>query len=378
MAEPDRSIERGRPPGAVRTRWWVALAFVLGALTASVAIVAVADRNPVERSGATGSWQPELLRGQRFKASDRQWVLDYAFADEPWAKELFAERERGRGERDPVTGWRNRDFDGKYLTVRDGRRASYAPEGAKLVVWFFGGSTMIGTSQRDDHTIPSVVARLAEQDGILIRPVNFGVESFNNYQETLAFAGALANEDRPDLVVFYDGANDVATAVERVQVGRIDPGDVYYQAVSQEEAAERTKAGSAPNLDEQARDDLVIELGAAQYRRGVEIARWLAKGAGVPIVHMWQPSVASAPPPEVARPLIGHLGLTDDGLEQVRTLFSGIRDRSGTDPVDLSSALAGVDEPTFFDFEHTNELGARVIATAMYEQLHDELEALDR
>ena len=73
---------------------------------------------------------------------------------------------------------------------------------------------MFGFGQRDEHTIPSEIARLAEADGIRIRSVNFGVESYNGYQETMAFADALAKDDPPDLVVFYDGVNEMSTAIE--------------------------------------------------------------------------------------------------------------------------------------------------------------------
>ena len=44
------------------------------------------------------------------------------------------------------------------------------------------------------------------------------------------------------------------------------------------------------------------------------------------------------------------------------------------DPVDLTKVLDDVDEPVFFDSSHTNELGARIIGRALYEQLRPALE----
>jgi hypothetical protein len=49
--------------------------------------------------------------------------------------------------------------------------------------------------------------------------------------------------------------------------------------------------------------------------------------------------------------------------------------RSHLDPavVDLSASLNGVRKPVMYDFVHTNELGARVIARAFYERLRPQL-----
>jgi lysophospholipase L1-like esterase len=50
---------------------------------------------------------------------------------------------------------------------------------------------------------------------------------------------------------------------------------------------------------------------------------------------------------------------------------------SGVDPIDVSTTLDEMDRPVYIDHGHTNELGARVIAQAMYAYLRPALERRD-
>ncbi len=80
------------------------------------------------------------------------------------------------------------------------------------VVWMFGGSTMRGEPRDDSLTIPSLASSLLNDrgsgPGVALR--NFGENAFNaileaGYHAELMITGS----ERPDLVLFYDGANDV-------------------------------------------------------------------------------------------------------------------------------------------------------------------------
>ncbi len=84
------------------------------------------------------------------------------------------------------------------------------PELSK-VIWFFGGSTMRASSAPYPRSIPSLLARDLNATG---RPYafncfNFGVNSFNSLLEVKYLEKQFIEFPiRPDLVVFYDGAND--------------------------------------------------------------------------------------------------------------------------------------------------------------------------
>src|SRR5262249_7649743 len=75
----------------------------------------------------------------------------------------------------------------------------------KSKVYFFGGSTMWGLGVRDDLTIPS---QFAAATGIWSE--NFAEMSYTAHQSLMLLVQLLQDGHRPDVVVFYDGVNDVA------------------------------------------------------------------------------------------------------------------------------------------------------------------------
>ena len=79
------------------------------------------------------------------------------------------------------------------------------------LIWFFGGSTTWSHTQEDARTLPSLVLQELNKNKERIRfsAVNFGMKAFNSLQEEGYLHQMLAGRnDRPDLVIFYDGAND--------------------------------------------------------------------------------------------------------------------------------------------------------------------------
>lgn len=78
-------------------------------------------------------------------------------------------------------------------------------------IWFFGGSTMRASNGPMASTIPSqaAVALNAESRPYGIYCINFGVNSFNSLLEIKYLQKEFIELPvRPNLVVFYDGAND--------------------------------------------------------------------------------------------------------------------------------------------------------------------------
>ncbi|MGA2734185.1 MAG: SGNH/GDSL hydrolase family protein [Syntrophobacteraceae bacterium] len=119
-----------------------------------------------------------------------------------------------------------------YGKVREGSRVSYdpyalflnregqrptaynasEPGGNNVTIWMFGGSTMRGSTDFDERTIPSFLARALNEKGGDLRftALNFGEDSFNSLLETKYFQKVMIEhpEPRPNVIVFYDGAND--------------------------------------------------------------------------------------------------------------------------------------------------------------------------
>ncbi|MFH0960904.1 MAG: SGNH/GDSL hydrolase family protein [Pseudomonadota bacterium] len=80
------------------------------------------------------------------------------------------------------------------------------------IVWMFGGSTVRCNAHWDpNQTLPALVSKFLNQKA---RPyhftvVNFGENGFNSLLESKYFQKAIADShEPPNLVIFYDGAND--------------------------------------------------------------------------------------------------------------------------------------------------------------------------
>lgn len=138
-----------------------------------------------------------------------------AYAGAPWAAGYFEEDAKLRARWNSYTYWRMAPFDGRYIHVdEDGRRRTVQPaDHDGPTVFMFGGSTMWGTGSRDDHTIPSQLASVLEHDGVAANIVNFGEIGYVSTQEVLALMLELRRGNIPDVVVFYDGINDVTSAI---------------------------------------------------------------------------------------------------------------------------------------------------------------------
>jgi len=104
-----------------------------------------------------------------------------------------------------------------YLNQKNNRHTSYNPNPIDRkrhkIIWVFGGSTIRGVTDHDERTIPSYLS----YDLNRVKPylpamvVNFGVDGFNSLLETKYLQKELIeNPLPPDVIIFYDGANDAA------------------------------------------------------------------------------------------------------------------------------------------------------------------------
>ncbi len=113
---------------------------------------------------------------------------------------------------EPWVGFRERPRKGKYVNVdqKGFRQTMGAQEGAKHLIFLFGGSTTFGYDVTDDQTIASYLQNKINKkygDGTFcVR--NYGRGYYYSEQEAMLFIQLIKNRERPDVVVFLDGLND--------------------------------------------------------------------------------------------------------------------------------------------------------------------------
>jgi lysophospholipase L1-like esterase len=273
-------------------------------------------------------------------------------------------------------------FSSPYLNTTDQERRSYvqADRGgaAPLRVAFFGGSVMFGVGQRDEHTIPSEFARVAEAAGVAVEVHNYGFPGWVAWQEFHDLERLLAAGESYDLIVFYDGFNEFSAQTTDYSPEPTHFGATILQGIGAEYQHEREdepavfdgladlwstyrENSAVASLVEVVRDeegddhlsgatpeqqtDAALDI----YARATDRIADLTRDAGTPLQFFWQPRKPGWP--------------------------TAITDRLAPDVVNLAGIFDGREEEIYIDEVHTNEMGARIAAEAIWDELGADLEA---
>ena len=123
----------------------------------------------------------------------------------------------------PWTTFTERPFRGELLNIEETQsyptRATITPLLSKLeagqedlLVWTFGGSTMMGWGVSDRNTIASHLQRELQNalPRYQIRTVNHGHAYYFSSLEVSLCIALLRKDEQPDIIIFLDGLNDVS------------------------------------------------------------------------------------------------------------------------------------------------------------------------
>jgi lysophospholipase L1-like esterase len=288
-----------------------------------------------------------------------------------------------------------------------GIRRSYEPRIAAGVrpveVYFFGGSTMWGEYARDEHTMPSEVARMAEADGIPVHVVNYGESGWVSWQEALLFIQLAESGVRPDVAVFLDGFNDVLTAGFRAshdeesavpwgpaQVpsnllfgGQITPEMSLRTGLDHNSALTRIERGFIPPDPElvppeefRSTEETVADA-VRTLTMSANVESRTAEAYGVVRAAFIQPAINTRHPmPDGDRPLSeeGPFG----GREMARRYDGFLAAFHDPRFVRITDAYEGIAQPIMIDEVHTNEVGYRAVAAAIYRHIAPQLATIAR
>jgi lysophospholipase L1-like esterase len=149
-------------------------------------------------------------------------------AAEPWYPAFAREFEESsaQGWRPYVYFRRAKAYHGQYVNI-DSNRHRVTPQPRMPAtparrVFFFGGSTLWGSFQRDDHTIVAEAARRLQTiapPGQRIEVTNLAETGYVSTQGMLELMLQLRSGQRPDVVVFFDGINDTFSVLQNGEAG---------------------------------------------------------------------------------------------------------------------------------------------------------------
>ena len=318
------------------------------------------------------------------RASTAGLLKSPVFANEPWAHDLARDQldfEFANRTYDAFLVRSEEPFTSRYINTTNRERRSYAVGGASpakpLEIAFFGGSVMFGVGQRDEHTIPSELVRVAMARGRRVIAHNYGLPGLTAWQEFLLLERLLAAGHHYDAIVFLDGFNEFEVQREQYSPDPTHLGAAVIQGLAAEfnrqhahdpgyisglaelaTAYRRNSAAlrivdrltghhpSGPGLRRAApiaTPSQITDAAISIYARATVEIRALGTRAGIPVTMFWQPR--------------------REGWDR-STL-----DRLPAKTVDVSAVFDEIGDDVYYDHLHTNEVGAHVLADALWTAL---------
>jgi len=327
------------------------------------------------------------------------------FEDKQLAATIFAETRDLRTGYAPYVAWTRRELHGSTVNVDANGDRTHLPTTQQPVghVRLFGGSTMWGTGVADDQTIPAIFNALNPSWHVH----NHGQSSYVSRQELAALANLVSRGEPMDLVVFYDGYNDVRNlcrsdvtipghARQRKLARLVSPRSFALDDVTASlvevvrfavESLNQTEYEPSRCLEDEGYGDQITDQLVANWR----MARAVAHVAGASFVGVLQPVAA------IGSPNLSHLAddafSLDDystakkselarGIDHAR-VYPGIQRRIRDERehrgwmVDFSDAFDS-DEIFYIGPAHVSSNGNRRIAERLDALVGDRLRALER
>jgi hypothetical protein len=283
-------------------------------------------------------------------------------------------------------------WNGKYFHIdAEGRRRTInlPPTGADLDVRVFGGSAAWGWSNREEHTIPSVLASALRARGVNAQVENDARPAWQSTQETIALLRQLGSGRRvPEVVVFLDGANDIQIAFEQGLAGTTEISgrlerDFYlrrqptalldrllrFSALRQ--ALVRRSTPQAPELTPAETEQLAVEV-TQRYRANVLAIEGMAKTFGFRAIFFWQPLSAFKKSWSSFEEATKAFGMRTTNAPEIYVKTTAkVREALAGDASfhDLSALFADSTETIYTDLVHYTEPAAAQIAERMSEAI---------
>ncbi len=306
------------------------------------------------------------------------------YKDEEWASEYIIESaESSKAEYYPYVGYRRiPNYNGKYININsDSIRKTFfqCPNNYNNIrIFVFGGSTVWGTGVRDNSTIPSFLSKELCQKGFSVEVVNFGESGYTNTQEIFKLLLELRKENIPDIIIFYDGVNDIYSSYQNGVAGlpqnienrKKDFNSQYRLNVNalfqnfNNILGKITKLiGKGKTVRRIQDNDIGFET-VDFYLNNVKIIRALEDDYKVKSFFYWQPTIYTKKHLSDCESKIPY----NNFLSQSYGVTSDLMKKN--DQVnDLTSIFDAQEGTIFFDWCHISEEGNSIIATKIAEDI---------
>jgi hypothetical protein len=285
------------------------------------------------------------------------------------------------------------DYRGRWFNVENGLRRTANSPATDRHILLVGSSTVYGAEVPDEYTIASYLQkRINEQAREKFAVLNVGADGVT-VTEQLERLKTLQFGDR-DVVIFYDGTSDAVQGVFYANINgwiveenrkHKDDFVVKHRDLLQRLArysrfcdwllVQTTDFLPEPMKHPEQIKALAVETRDKMFERLVQSDEYV-RSRDARFIHVLQPDLFSRPLRDFERPLVENHFLTMKGMDtalleahrELAPLTQMLIDRK-VSAYDASKIFDDVNDPIFFDFAHTNELGNRIIADFLFDVL---------
>lgn len=299
---------------------------------------------------------------------------------------------------EPYLHYRFKPMSGKHNTIyKNGLRKTANPSlkdsATAIKIFCFGGSTMYSSGARDEYTIPSEISKLIHQKfpEQNVEVTNFGCHGYTRATENIQLQRELIKKNIPDIVIFYDGVNEIISAHQNNEAG--SPTNAYnrkrefkiahsykkrlklvmtssnlYRFIT---TLQRKLFSGNAYIQLEARSDALATDIANNYIGLVHISKSMEQAYGFKVFNFLQPNIYSKKNLTEAeqnyyKEQEYYKNLYTLSYNQVRLDSLMIKD---TTFVDISDVFDTTEKTIYFDFCHTGEFGNQLVANKIFEHI---------
>lgn len=321
-------------------------------------------------------------------------VMPY-FDTVDWGEQYWLEFEESSTEiYAPFVVWKREAYSGEVINV-DERGIRQTPGATctedAFTVFAFGGSTLWGVGAPDSMTIPAYLQQELESVHDVVCVINFGELGYNSTQEVIRLMLELQVSNVPDLVIFYDGLNDIYASYQNGAAGLHQNLSVIAARFEKQPPMHPlirwlrgtytmrllsvilAKSPEYEFSDEQTThvNNLADEI-LAVYAHNRQFVESLARTYDFEYVFFWQPILTSTEKPldEEEQKIIGDL--TPTLLLLYGTTYTGAEQITDEHFYNIADCLDQETIHLWFDPAHIIPPGNEVVAGCMFEIITDQ------
>ena len=263
-----------------------------------------------------------------------------------------------------------KNLNGKYIKIRDFRRVTTGSTGLRQKrILVFGGSTIFCGEMPDSLTVPSQLQKIVLDNSLDFDVLNFGIPGMR-IQQQFKYLTSITNLGPDDIVVFYDGVNDLNKVYELGLELRNNqtPWRQINKLFSELENRSWFIRYLAPTVYVESRGigqdflgSQAKQLTAENWFAFDKLARTYVADKGATFVHILQPNLltySKASEIGKVRQKWSDMQAIENELISYATETNKIKD--------FTEVLDDLNRTPFFDWAHLDEIGNKKIAEEMF------------